>query len=539
MLATTVVHFGDPSVASAYEFEIKARTIGQGRALESLRLRGPRSRLTRRRITQSLQLNMWDLTGELEGRSRFDSRLLSGPHYYVTSYMRLDQDFGSFSAGRLQLQGKTRDALDVVPELQRYVLQLDMLYGYAAAEGLWNGALDVFLGRQMEVQTLDWFSFDGLKLRGRVSAFELEVFGGVRVRENSLLGSDAMAPDGTPGADCQEYVEGALPGSGSWRPIDGLEPRPVNPFSSEDGFCPQRDVSMPTVGASIGLHGPQWLHARLSYRRSQSRSVGRIGAVDRLDEADLGLYPNERGQTPDWGVNEERLALSLRAPLTLSKSKLVPYAAARYSVLHGLVDEAHAGARWSTRQHSVESELFYSVPTFDGDSIFNVFSTEPYTDLRTTWEYSPEATRWSGYLRGWGRRFHSEDAEQADAMLAASTYSAGLHAGLRYRQNDDRRVRLDAYHEDGYGGMRSGATLASQWRTTPKTVVSARFSGIVFDEDLRPDLAGVNVGTQLGGSYEINEGVTTRLVIEQNSNRLHPLQFASFFIVDLAFQPET
>jgi hypothetical protein len=118
--------------------------------------------------------------------------------------------------GQLLLDGELRDAIDVIPELERSSLQLDLLYGYFGAEGLAGGRLDLFAGRLMEVQTLDWFSMDGLKARAHLPrGIVVEAFGGLRVRESSVLGSDFMEPDGTSGALCEEYVEGAI--SWQWR----------------------------------------------------------------------------------------------------------------------------------------------------------------------------------------------------------------------------------------------------------------------------------------------------------------------------------
>jgi hypothetical protein len=221
-----------------------------------------------------------------------------------------------------------------------------------------------------------------------------------------------------------------------------------------------------------------------------------------------------------------------------SKVSWVPYAAARYSLLHGLFDEAHAGLRVGKNAHSLESEIFYSVPTFDGDSIFNIFSTEPYSDVRATWSYQPKDQDWSSYTRAWGRRYHSEDNAQV-ARGNANRFAGGLQLGADYRLRRDRVLRLDVFHEDGYGGLRSGAHLSSHWQWRKTTLVRGRLSLVNFDEDLRADLNGLNVGAQLGTTYLINEGIAASLLIEHNSNRLDRSQLGVFATLDLAFQPET
>jgi hypothetical protein len=50
--------------AGAYEFEVRAKTVGQGNSLRSLRFLGPDQILARRRFSQTLQLHIWDLAGK-------------------------------------------------------------------------------------------------------------------------------------------------------------------------------------------------------------------------------------------------------------------------------------------------------------------------------------------------------------------------------------------------------------------------------------------------------------------------------------------
>ncbi len=463
-----------------------------------------------------------------------------GPRVFVSSYLRLDQEQGSFGVGSLLLDGRLRDVIDVIPELERSSLQLDVLYGFVGAEGLWDGALDLYLGRQMDVQTLDWFSMDGVKARAHMPfAAQLEAFAGLRVRDNSFGATDAFAPDGTSAALCEEFVEGSGAVSGGWRPIDGLPVPENNRYTSDDEYCPQREQRMPTVGFAVASEGLEHISARLSYRRSHSESPGLLGAPDRLDTADLGYYPFER-ELAQSGVTEERLALTVRGNVAPSKRiRLTPYAAVRYSVLHGIVDEAHLGTKLHRDAHSLESEVFYSSPTFDGNSIFNIFSSEPYTDARVTWRFSPRNAPWSGYLRGWGRRYHSEDAERAvGGNQDASDYAGGGHGGVRMKR-DKFDLRFDGYAEDGYGGQRIGGLVAGGITLSRRLVLHGRASLIRFGDDSRREIAGTNAGLQLGTRYRINRGFAASLLIEQNSNAFDRFALAAFAVVDLAFQPKT
>src|SRR5690606_14137722 len=121
--------------------------------------------------------------------------------------------------------------------------------------------------------------------------------------------------------------------------------------------------------------------------------------------------------------------------------------------------------------------------------------------------------------------------------VSTNSYAGGLQSGASYRVGLDKQVRVDAFGEDGYGGRRTGSFLALRWRVLPTTLLTSRLSVIHFDEDLRPDLRGTNLGAQFGSTYMIQEGFAASLLLEQNSNRLDPFQLGAFVVIDLAFTP--
>ncbi len=512
-------------------------TFGQGYQLRLFRPVSGDVLLNRRRFTQTLSLNIWNI-GQPPQLTLHDAKLRKGARIYVTTYMRIDHDFGEYTTDDILLDPDSFSAPDLIPELQAHNLALDVLFAYAGGEDLY-GFLDFELGRQLVVDSLDWYSFDGLTLRAHTPwNVAIEGFGGLRVRDSSPAGSNVQEPDGTPGAECVEYVEGAVPGSGSWRPIDRAVAGGTNPFESEFEACPQRDEIMPTFGMAVETEDMPVI-ARLSYRRSVSRTPGVIGDVDRFDNPDTGLYPNEDGRAPDWGVNEERMTASVRANFWYGKSKgqVTPYAAARYSLLHGLADEYHAGVRWRHGAHSVAPEYFYSFPTFDGDSIFNVFSIQPYHDLRLTYSLKPKKSSVTGYVRGWARRFQIE-AEDLNDVVDETDTAAGVQVGGRWRRSAWSYARLDVFHEGGYGGERTGGYGSVQWRIDDQWDVASRLSVIRFDEQQLENLNGTTYGAQVGGTYRVNEGIAVHVTAEENTNRLYSSQFRLLAVLDLAFEPE-
>jgi hypothetical protein len=539
----------DVPEAAAYEFEVRARTIGQGYSLRSFRLLGPSLVLSRRRFTQVLSLDIFDI-GELRGprlgRALYDRPYPpKGPHVYFSSYVRIDHDFGDWGEGRLVVDNRVFDAVDLIPELEDELLDIELLYAFMAAEGLAGGWLDLQIGRQLSTGVLDWWGMDGLTARVHAPHdIDIEIFGGVRVRDASALGSATTELDGTGSGECAEYVEGAVPGSGAWRPIDIESPISNRGFDNDYDLCPQREQVMPTFGGAIegGYEqaGRISVWGRAEYRRSMSPEPALLGTPDRLDYEDTGLYPDELGQTPGWGTNEERMGASVRAALGFAgqRGQVVPHAAASYDLLTGSMDEAHAGVRLRYGMHAVEPEVYYSASRFDGDSIFNVFAIDPYTDLRLTYDVRPAARPVSGYARTWTRRYRPIDGEDG-------SFASGVQVGAGYRRGRAVDARLDLFHEDGYGGRRTGGYGAAGWQITPGTGVRGRV-GVV---DRAEDGAGVRnreiftvrdtvMALQAGASYRINAGVMLHFMAEHDVSRHDRDETRLVGLLDLAFLPE-
>jgi len=521
--------------AHAYEFAVRARMLAQAYELRSMRLLGPDLVLGRRRVAQALSLDIWNIGDDDRDRDG-DHRRRHGPRVSFTGYLRLEHDFGDWTLGSLDRgSGRTIDALDLVPELASSSLAVDLLYGYLAVDDL-AGRVDLRVGRLLWLDSLDAASLDGasatVRLPGHVA---VEAFGGLRVREASPMGNATVELDGTGGADCREYVEGPTPGSGSWRLIDRSRVITNRPLASDFEYCPQRLEPMPTAGAAVEAWGVPGLHARVVYRRSQSRSVGLIGPVDRLDYPDLGLYPDDRGQAPGWGVNEERVAAEARGEIGVAggRGEIAPWAAARWSLLHGLVDQAAGGVRLRWGDQALEPEVAYARPTFDGDSIFNAFAIAPSTDARVTWERAPRRGRLRAFATGWLRWYHGwgdEPAARAGGVLAGA--EAALGAGWI--------ARLDLVHDDGYGGRRSGGAASVRWRARERVSGSGRLTLYDIDGDSGSavDRRAVLGGAQTAVTYRLGDRAAVHAAIEATADRALPFQVRALGVLDLAFVPE-
>jgi hypothetical protein len=527
-----VIAAGEPATARAYEYEVLARTLAQGYQLRGFRAGGDDVWLSRRRFTQTLSLVVWDI-GELAARRRAAGRRVSdGPRISMTSYLRLDHDFGDWTLGTLRDPrfAEPIDALDAIPELASSTLALDLLYGYLAIDGLWDGAVDVRLGRQVALDPLDSWAMDGAVVRARAPGpVAFEVGAGLRVRDASPAGAAVFELDGTAGADCREYVEGAAPGEGTWQIIDRSRVPGDATLGADLDFCPQREVMMPTVGLAVETDGLRRVHARLAYRRSMSPTVGVIGEVDRLDTPDLGLYPDEVGQAPAWGVDEEHVSASAAGRLRGGGIEARPWAGARLSLLHGVVDDAMVGVELRRGAHAVTPEVSRHVPTFDGDSVWNVFAVEPSTDLRLGWRWGRGG--WRTHATTWARRYEPDEA----------AWAGGVAAGVE-RRTARVAVRADAVADDGWGGRRLGGSVTARWQRSRGSLWRARAGAVDVrlpdDPTSRAALDATHATLELGGTWAVVDGVGLHVLAEGTASRLAPGQLRALVVVDLAFVPE-
>src|SRR5688500_13876553 len=205
-----------PSPSGAYEFEIGARTVGQA---YQLRLGDGARVLNRRRFTQVLSLDVWNILEPRFDPGRPDPPPLAPFDVYVTAQLRLVHDFGDYTRGSVVYatpQNPTfqieEAAVTAVPELAGGDLALEVLEAHAGARGI-IGRIDVAAGRQLFVDTLDWYALDGLAVVARLPAHvAVWAHGGFLVRDASPVGSATMEPDGTGSAQCTVLSDPTAPG---------------------------------------------------------------------------------------------------------------------------------------------------------------------------------------------------------------------------------------------------------------------------------------------------------------------------------------
>jgi hypothetical protein len=525
MLAATT------SPAHAYEFWLRAKTIGQAYQLRDYRLFGPDLFYGRRRITQLLSLRLFDI-GDLASTRRRSRLPDNGIRISWQSYLRVDHDFGDFSTGRLTLAGPVRrDALDLYPELAEQVAGLDLMYGYLEVDGLADDRLTVKVGRILSEEGWGAAAFDGIAARVEPPApVIVSASAGLRVRSSSPLGVAGFELDGTSGAGCREYVEGPTPGTGTWQLVDRNRAIKNQRLSSDYEYCPQREMRQPTVAVTLATAHLGHVSGELGYRRTWSETVGLIDTVDRLDYPDRGLYPNENGQAPATGVNEEHLWARASGTATHGDYRFEPYGDARFSLLHGLFDRADAGVRIRNGDHAIEPAVEYFFPTFDGDSIYNVFSIEPTTDVRVGYQYMPDDP-WRAHASAWLRRYsHAGDLP---------SIAGGADAGLEHAFGGAWRGRFDALWDDGWGGRRVGGAADAAWRGTGRVWARGRVIVLgVHEDDASQGRRYVTSSAVASTTIRIGERVGVHVIGEVDYDAIQELQTRLIGVIDLQFEPD-
>jgi len=241
---------------------------------------------------------------------------------------------------------------------------------------------------------------------------------------------------------------------------------------------------------------------------------------------------------PSSGVNDEKVALTATA--TWGR-RLFVTGGVRYNLLLGLFDDEQLslrvkvlGHQWLTLEHA------FLAPTFDGDSIWNVFSTGATRDFRAGYELGlGEAFKL--YARGFYRIFELTSDEVDTGLRGRSAW--GGSAGGVWRQTGTV-LRLDGYLDDGFGGRKDGVDLSGRWspwtpklaaRLANKVELEGRLTGYRWRSDQQSVTdAGYVVGVQAGGRWEAGNGVRLHLLAEDNMGTFYRSQWRALAVVELS-----
>ena len=242
-----------------------------------------------------------------------------GPWVSMAADLRLDTDLGVGAEERN-------------PSLPRHyvagvdLVDFDAMYAYVDANGLWENRLGLRAGRQILVDPCGWVAFDGgqATLRGGYG-IELRVYSGLEVLGADTLGYDNFELDG---------VE-----SGSRKGLDSNQYPDRKPPSS-----------VPVVGVGLHFAPYEWFRGDLAYRVH---------------------HPGDR-------VQSDRIAAGIEpsiGPVSLFGSAAYDILLEQWSIVDAELDYD------ITHAFTVYVDGTREKPVFLGDSIFNVFATDPRNDV--------------------------------------------------------------------------------------------------------------------------------------------------------------
>ena len=371
-LASLTAAFLATSVARAYQAEVHASSAFQLYVVQSP-FGSPE--LSRQRLTHTLALDVDDLGAPMGRR---------GPWFLVRVQLRLDGDYGIGPEERDPGQSSR-----FVPGLE--TSQVDLAYGYVQSGGLLGGVGGFTLGRQVVVNELGWWSFDGAKISLiPTQLVELAAYAGYEQR------------GGTGWLSTSRYeADGVYRGDRS-----GLDSR------TWPGYLSSRSPA-PAVGVSLDVLAASWIRARVDYRRVVQRDrvvtspfAGSDGTVPTIKKTRIS---SERAGAAasasfgDWGQADGALVYD-RYRALISEQRL--------SLAFDPSSRLRMGLAYD-----------YFVPTFDADSVFNWFGASRSIALRTNgeWRFSRYLTlgayggsRWLGvadlrYIEAWQSQAAGQD----------------------------------------------------------------------------------------------------------------------------------
>ncbi len=457
-----------PASAAAYDFEVTSRTEGYGYQLRRYNGTGV-TFLNRRMVTQYMGLRVFNLLDP--GQDPFKPGTRRPP---ATITLHAMMRFGAEFASYMEHGG-------AVPELENH--EFDLMIGAMEGRNV-LGWLDFTLGRQYDMELLDFFAFDGLRLRANLPWLGLfvESHFGLQVSRAQPFSRAVVETDGT----------------------------------SRDGTD---DALMPTFGVAVGAELSR-LDLRVAYRGTASRAP--------LDNTSPPLEEDVERETI-WGIDQELLFFGVGGQLPLVGTRL--RAGLRYNLLLGQVDDVQALARQRVGRHDVQLEYLRSVPHFDGDSIFNIFNTEPYHEAAA--RYAVRVLEpLQAHVRFGYRRFWTDDEEGGAVSPDAFTLALG-----GWWRSSKLTATADVFFLGGHGGTTIGGDLAGRWNLWRRLSLEGRLSLIDFQGAGEASSSGLNFGFQVGALVRFFHGVKLHVLLEDNISARFHSALRLLGVLDLEFAP--
>jgi len=503
LAAAILVAAAAPAPAYAVDAEVTSDTAAQ-----FYDVRSPTGIpvLNRRRLTTTLGVGAYDLLDTPPGDPRV-------AELSFRARVRYDADYGAAGAE----QDPTMTGSFVPGYNTGAPGAVDVMYAYLEGRRFLHGLLGFKLGRQYVTDALGWWSFDG----GEVSVttpyyVKAEAYGGLEER-------------------------GGLPLSTSRFEADGVWRGDRNGFDSSLYPAFQPAAVAPAFGAAIESTGVTWIHGRLSYRRVYNTGSSNV------TEFAGGLYAPAVYDATRISTDKVGYAVDANWPKVGGVKTGIVYDLYRTEVtnLYATVD-AYIG-----RKVTVSADYDYYVPSFDADSIWNVFAGEPMNDvgLRANVDVNDRiSVAGSGRIKVFDVQTSPLDPGTAsyspypnfNPKAPADIYPTnghpfdeGANLSARYRTGETL-VTLRAAGDWGDEGDRVGADLAAQRVFETRYVASVRTGVWQWDDKLRPDRDATSFNYVLGLGYRFVPRSQVLVEWENDMNRLVGQRFRLMFWLTLA-----
>ena len=290
----------------------------------------------------------------------------------------------------------------------------------------------------------------------------------------------------------------------------------------------------PMVGGGVSIIDWSWVDAGLTYRRTVSAAP--LG----------GELLDESGQAIEKGIDEE--FVSTRAAMRLFRGRFAPHVAMRYDFGHAALTDLSAGALWSvTDWHRLRLGFLRTQPRFDLDSIFNVFASQSFEDLRVSWEVDLNP-KWTVATRGQSRWFHDQETSSGrtveeqgivnDDNGVAGRVSGGAGLGAVYRR-PRFALRLDSQGLAGEGGVQvAGSVDTRTYFYHRRMALDARLWAVYHDDDQRAERKGGAFAAQLGVDTRLWRAVHLAIMGEElfTPHMRHSMRLWAVFSTDFTFR---
>jgi len=434
-----------PGAGRAYDQQISSSLWAEGYSVEGR----DGTAIRRRRIVEDLHLAAWNL---LPGS---DDPYYEGPRLSIELAVRMDTDFAV---------GATESDPDIersyVPGLTP--LRVAVMLGFAEARGLWGGSLDLRGGRQVRFDTIGLLGLDGIEARVHLpDGLLIAVYWGYEIRGGDLLGYDQLELDGVDSGGRHDMAAD--------RYADRVDPEPRMVVGAEASWIPRRWLDVGAVFRSVGLSEPL----------ADQRFGGRVGLGDRPIRGEARVV---------WSPMLDRRDDAGEA---FAEGTVVREADVDLSVApHEAVD--------------VRAEYRLYRPTFEADSIFNVFDLAPQNDLGLR-----VAARFGGSVStaAWGFARLADGSGGLSGRDDASWLS-GVGGGLggNYWASSQRlSARVSWVRE--WGEDRVGAEIGgAQGFLSERLWVGLRASCWHIDDHFSERLSGNVIGYVLSVRFRVAQG---------------------------------